>query len=142
MNFQFSNLRSKILREEGFSLVELLVVIVIIGILVLLAMPKFSSVITKAKTTEAKMMLKHLHTLEKAFYYENDRYSDNLTEIGFEQDMLITDGGEARYKIEVVKADVNTFLAKAIAVVDFDKDGTFNVWEVDNSGKIQQVVAD
>jgi type IV pilus assembly protein PilE len=130
------------LKEEGFSLTEILVVIVIIGILVLLAMPKFTSVITRAKTTEAKTMLKHLHTLEEAFYYENDRYSQELEEVGFEQVGLITDGGEARYKIEIIKADVNEFLARATAVVDFDKDGQFNIWEVDQTGKIKQTVTD
>jgi type IV pilus assembly protein PilE len=130
------------LKEEGFSLTELLVVIVIIGILVLLAMPQFTSVITKAKTTEAKTMLKHLHTLERAYYYENDRYGGDLNEIGFEQVALITEGGEARYQIEITKAEGNQFTGKATAVVDFDKDGVFNIWEVDQNGKIKQVVAD
>ncbi|NIR65874.1 MAG: prepilin-type N-terminal cleavage/methylation domain-containing protein [Gammaproteobacteria bacterium] len=129
-------------KEEGFSLTEILVVIVIIGILVLLAMPQFTSVITRAKTTEARTMLKHLHTLQRAYYYENDRYSENLAEIGFEQVELVTEDGEARYRIDIVKADGNGFLGRATAVVDFDKDGTFNVWEVDQSGKIRQVTAD
>ena len=43
--------RQFIKEESGFSLTEILVVIVIIGILILLAMPKFTSVITRAKTT-------------------------------------------------------------------------------------------
>lgn len=132
----------KWMREDGFSLTEILVVIVIIGILVLLAMPKFTSVITRAKTTEARTMLKHLHTLEQAYFYENDRYSAELNAIGFEQVKLIDNGGEARYKIEIVKADVQGFVGRAVAVVDFDKDGTFNTWEVDQSGQIKQVVAD
>ncbi len=132
----------KLLKEDGFSLTEILVVIVIIGILVLLAMPKFTSVITKAKTTEAKMMLKHLQTLEKTYYYENDKYSANPAEIGFEQEKLVSEGGEARYKIEIIEADDMKYLAKATAVIDFDKDGTFNVWEVDQTGKIRQTVAD
>jgi type IV pilus assembly protein PilE len=131
-----------LIREEGFSLTEILVVIVIIGILVLLAMPQFTSVITRAKTTEAKTMLKHLHTLQKTFYYENDRYSADLEEIGFEQVQLITEGGEARYRIEIVNGDMNGYKATATAIVDFDKDGAFNVWEVDQSGKIKQTVAD
>ncbi len=128
--------------EEGFSLTEILVVIVIIGILILLAMPKFTSVISRAKTTEAKVMLKHLFTLQKAYYYENDRYSKSLSEIGFEQAKLITEGGEARYKVEIVQANESSFLARATAVVDFDKDGNLNVWEVDESGKIKQVKPD
>lgn len=129
-------------KEDGFSLTEVLVVIVIIGILILLALPRFTAVITRAKTTEAKTMLRHLYTLEKAFYYENDRYSDNLSEIGFEQASLITEGGEARYKIEIIKANIDNFIGRATAVVDFDKDGSYNVWEVDETGKIIQTVID
>ncbi|MAT40476.1 MAG: general secretion pathway protein GspG [Ectothiorhodospiraceae bacterium] len=131
-----------VVREDGFSLTEILVVIVIIGILVLLAMPKFTSIISRAKTTEAKIMLKHLHTLQTAYYYENDRYAMELPAIGFEANALISEGGEARYRIEMVKADQTGFLARAVATVDFDKDGTFNIWEVDQSGQIAQTTAD
>lgn len=136
------NFRKIIMQESGFSLTEVLVVIVIIGILILLALPRFTSVITKAKTTEAKTMLRHLYTLQKAYYYENDYFSKNLSELGFEQAPLVTEGGEARYRIEIITADNEKFLARAIAIIDFDRDGQFNVWEVDETGKIFQSVAD
>jgi type IV pilus assembly protein PilE len=135
-------LRKKCDREDGFSLTEVLVVIVIIGILILLALPRFTAVITKAKTTEAKTMLRHLYTLQKAYYYENDCYALNFSELGFEQAPLITEGGEARYKIEILKAGTENFVAQATAVVDFDKDGQYNVWEVNETGKIIQTVMD
>lgn len=128
--------------EEGFSLTEILVVIVIIGILVLLALPQFTAVITQAKTTEAKLMLKHLHTLQETFYYQHDRYSTELTDIGFEQKVTLNEQGEARYRIEIDNASTQGYTAKAIAVVDFDKDGVFNVWQVDQTGSIRQTVAD
>ncbi|RQW06671.1 MAG: prepilin-type N-terminal cleavage/methylation domain-containing protein [Calditrichaeota bacterium] len=128
--------------EEGFSLTEILVVIVIIGILVLLAMPRFTTVITRAKTTEAKTMLKHLHVLQSAYHYENDLYSGKLEEIGFEQAPLITNGGEARYEIKILSADIHGYVAQARAVVDFDRDGQFNVWEIDQTGHIKQIVPD
>jgi type IV pilus assembly protein PilE len=133
----------KILKnDDGFSMPELLVVIIIIGILVLLALPKFSSVVSKAKETEAKIQLKHLQSLEEAHFFEKDTYSDNLAAIGFEQARLVTDGGEARYKIEVVKANTYEFLATATAVVDFDKDGTMNVWTINQDGELVQSVPD
>lgn len=80
------------LGNAGFSLTELLVVIVIIGVLVLLALPRFTSVIDKTKTTEAKLQLKHLHTLQKSFFYEHDRYSASPGEIGYEQSPLVSEG--------------------------------------------------
>lgn len=128
--------------DYGFSMVELMVVLVIIGILVLLALPRLAPVVTKAKTTEAKLMLKQVYILEKSYKYENDKYSTSLDEIGFEQDSLITDGGRARYRIGVVTADVKGFVAQATAVVDFNGNGRFNVWTVDQTGDIKEKVPD
>jgi type IV pilus assembly protein PilE len=129
-------------KNDGFSLTELMVVLVIIGILVLLALPKLTPLVTKAKTTEAKLMLKQVLTLEQGFKYENDRYSSSLGEIGFEQQKLITEGGQARYKIEITSADEKSFVALATAVVDFNNNGVFNVWAVDTSGVIKEKVPD
>jgi prepilin-type N-terminal cleavage/methylation domain-containing protein len=70
-------IRSIILRNGGFSLTELMVVLVIIGVLVLLALPKLLPIVTKAKTTEAKLMLKQVYTFEQAYKFEHDRYTYN-----------------------------------------------------------------
>ncbi len=128
--------------EAGFSLTELMIVLVIIGVLVLLALPKLLPIVTKAKTTEAKLMLKQVHTLEQAYKYERDRYALQLTEIGFEQEKLVSQGGQARYQIEILGADERSFQARATSVVDFDNDGTFNVWVVDQTGMISEKVPD
>jgi type IV pilus assembly protein PilE len=132
----------KILSNEGFSLTELLVVLVIIGVLVLLALPRLMPVVTKAKTVEAKLSLKQVYMLEKSYKFEHDTYSLNLTEIGFEQEKLISEGGTARYVIKIVKADQNSFSATATSTVDFNNNGVYNVWEVDASGNIKETTAD
>ena len=119
-----------------------MIVLVIIGVLVLLALPKLLPIVTKAKTTEAKLMLKQVHTLEQAYKYERDRYATTLAEIGFEQEKLVSQGGQARYQIEILSADERGFQARATSVVDFDNDGTFNVWVVDQSGMITEKVPD
>lgn len=131
-------------RLAAFTLTEVLVVLVIVGILVLLALPNLMPLITKAKSTEAKIQLEHLHTLEKTFFYEKSKYTSDLVSIGFVQEKLTTEGddGRANYKIEVVEAGTNAFLAKATAVVDFDGDGTMNVWEIDQNKNLREVVAD
>lgn len=134
--------RRIITEEDGFSLPELLIVLVIIGILVMIAIPIYQNITTKAKTTEAKLMLGQVETLQKAYYMEYDHYSKDLNAIGFEQNKLVSDGGKARYIIKIEKADEKEFKATATSVIDFDKDGIFNVWEVDQEGKIVQRVAD
>lgn len=92
------NKRGSLDSENGFSLTELMVVLVIVGVLVLLALPRLLPVVTKAKNTEAKLMLKQIHTLQQTFKFEYDRYASSLPDIGFEQTKLINDGGQARYK--------------------------------------------
>jgi type IV pilus assembly protein PilE len=129
-------------KESGFSLTELMVVLVIVGVLVLIALPRLMPLVTKAKTTEAKLQLKQLHTLEQSYKFEHDCYSSSLPEIGFEQEKLVAQGGQARYRIEVVSADERSYSAHATSVVDFDGDGTFNVWVVDESGGIKEKVPD
>lgn len=131
-------------KVKAYTLTEILVVLVIIGILVLLALPNLLPLITKAKSTEAKVQLEHLSTLQKTYFYEKSKYSSDLTEIGYIQEKLTTDSkdGRANYKVEIVKATNNAFLARATAVTDFDGDGTFNVWEIDQDKNLKEVVAD
>ncbi len=126
----------------AFSLTELLVVLVIIGILVLLALPNLMPLISKAKSTEAQVQLGHLHTLEKTYFYMHSKYSDDLEEIGFEQQKTVLEGGQANYIIEIVESSSTGFIAKATAVVDFDGDGTYNVWEIDQDKNLKEVVKD
>jgi type IV pilus assembly protein PilE len=128
--------------DQGFSMTELMVALVIIGVLVLLALPKFMPVVNKAKATEAKLSLKQVYMLQKAYKLEYDRYAEELGQIGFEQEKLITDGGNARYDVKILESDVTRFHATATSVVDFDNDGNFNVWEVTQDGNIKEVKPD
>lgn len=125
----------------GFTLTELLVVIVIIGILAGLTIPKYMKTTTRAKATEAKLMLKEVYNLEKAYYLENDAWGVTLDEIGFEQEKLKTEGGNARYQIALQAAETG-FKATATSVIDFDKDGAFNVWSIDQENNMKQEVPD
>jgi len=129
-------------RLKAFTLSELMVVLVIIGILVLMALPKLMPLISRAKSAEAQVQLGFLHGLEQNYFYMYSSYTTNLEEIGFEQSKLVTDGGTANYRIEVVQAGPNYFVARATAVVDFDRDGIFNVWEIDQDKKLKEVTRD
>lgn len=129
-------------RLAAFSLTELLVVMVVIGILALVALPNLMPLISRAKATEAQQQLTFLHTLEQSHFHMHSRYSDSLDEIGFEQAPLVTEGGRANYRIEVVEAGPQGFRAQAVAVVDFDRDGVYNVWEIDQDRNLRESVKD
>ena len=89
---------------RAFSLPEMLVVLVIIGILVLIALPNLMPLISKAKAMEAQQQLAFVHTLQKSYFYTYSRYSNSLDDIGFEQQPLVTEEGNANYRIEIIEA--------------------------------------
>ena len=127
---------------RAFSLPELLVVLIIIGILVLIALPNLMPLITKAKSTEAQQQLNFLHTLQQNNYYMYSRYSDSLGELGFEQSRLVPDGGQANYRIEIVEAGDKGYTATATSVVDFNGNGVYNVWEINQDKQLRETVKD
>ncbi|MBI2968497.1 MAG: type II secretion system protein [Bacteroidetes bacterium] len=127
---------------KAFTLTELLVVLCIIGILVLLALPNLMPLISKTKATEAQLQLEHLYTLEKSHFFLYSKYSDSFEEIGFEHAKLVTEDGNANYKIEIVEISSTAFKGRATAVIDFDGDGIFNVWEIDHEKKLKEVTKD
>ena len=100
--------------------------------------------ISRTRGIEAKQALQHLYTLEKTHFYEYSKYSGNVEDIGYEQEKLVTDGegGKANYLVEITNASPTSFSARATAVVDFDGDGQFNIWEIDQQGNLKETVKD
>ena len=64
--------------QSGFTLIELMIVVVIIGILSALAIPRFMGATGTAKKSEAKGELRQIIILERAYYQENDTYVASL----------------------------------------------------------------
>jgi len=140
MKNRFSKISAK--HVKAFTLTEVLVVLIIIGILILLALPNLLPLITRAKSTEAKIQLQHAFTLEKNYFFEHSCYTSSLEDISFEQQPLSTNGGQANYRIEITEASAGTFRITATAVADFDGDGVFNVWEIDQNKSLRESVQD
>ena len=127
---------------RGMTLIELLLVLALIGILMSLAIPKLLPLIGRAKSIEAQTQLKHLLNLEKNYFFINSKYSSNFADIDFEQPKLVSEGGKANYKIEIIEASNKGFTAKAISVTDYDQDGQMNVWQVNQDEEINEITKD
>ncbi len=68
---------------RGFTLVELMIVVAIIGILAAIAIPNFIRFQARSKQSEAKTNLKAIFSGQKSRFADRDAYSASLGDIGF-----------------------------------------------------------
>lgn len=136
------NLTQSMKKVPAFNLQEMLIVLAIIGILLLIALPSLMPLIGKAKSVEAQIQLKALYHSQETYRFLHSRYSEEISALDFEVPLTVDQGGTANYRYAILQATPQGFIAQAEAVVDFDGDGVFNLWEIDQKGQPLQKVAD
>lgn len=90
MNYESSNKK----RLSGFTLIEVLIVIAMIGILVAIALPSFQSFLIQGRRADAVVIIQEVAGEQERFFSENNRYSNDLTEMGYDSaaNVLSPDG--------------------------------------------------
>lgn len=91
---------------------------------------------------EAQTQLKAIYNAQTTYRYMYSKYSGDISELDYEPPVTVKDNGNANYEYQIIAADNAGFKAKAVAITDFDGDGVFNVWEIDESGSPKQTVKD
>ena len=101
--------------QQGFTLIELMIVVVIIGILAAIAVPKFNQVTASAKESEAASILKQIYTLQERYKQRHDVFATTFTDL---------EGGPAGlndakyYTFTLPAGDGDTYLACATPTLD------------------------
>ena len=71
-----SKLKNKL--QEGFTLVEILIVVVIIGILAAIAIPTYFKYVERGYASDAKVQMKNILENSKLYYSENDEFPEDV----------------------------------------------------------------
>jgi prepilin-type N-terminal cleavage/methylation domain-containing protein len=70
--------------RRGFTLIEISLVLVLVGILATMALFTYRMMINKARMTQAKTVLGHLAKTEATYFSDHDRYTDNIVLLDFD----------------------------------------------------------
>ncbi len=143
---------------QGFSLIELMIVLAIVAVLSMVSIPSFVRFLAKAKRTEAYINLRALYTAEKVYWVEHGVYTSLLGPDGLgwrpEGSLNYTygfSGSEGRnYIVGQLKTPGSALHTAQIrsdgftiaAAGDIDGDGTADVLTIDQTGTIKIVTDD
>ncbi len=129
---------SRFHNRKGFTLIELMIVVVIIGILAALAIPRFMQATTKSKQSEAKQILKQIYTMQRAYRQENGTYGDNgqanVVGVAFVFPEIGVEIGDNAAYVYTMTAAANTFSCTATA--NLDDDAAIDSWTIDETGSL------
>jgi general secretion pathway protein G len=102
-------MRKLLKSEAGFTLVELLIVLMVLGILATIAIPRFKDMSGKANQVKMKSELKQVQTALELYYAENNEYP--VDDAAFEPalDDLVEDVDIAAYEFAYTRTDAKTY---------------------------------
>ncbi len=99
-------MRKRSLLKKGFTLVELMVVVIIVGILASVAVPIYRANIKKAMASEGAALLGSVLTAQRIYYAEHNTYTTTKSELGVD-----TIGNKYFTDYTISSADANGFTA-------------------------------
>ena len=121
-------------RSAGFTLIELMITVAIVGILAAVAFPSYASFVARARRADARTQLVQVAQFMQRFYAANDNYatdrSGNAIQVPAQLQVSPADGG-AVYNLSVTTATATAYEIRMVPValgpMSGDKCGTFTL---------------
>jgi prepilin-type N-terminal cleavage/methylation domain-containing protein len=134
-------------RERGITLIEVMVVVIIVGFLAAMAIPRYVYSTTRTQQKEALKVLKQIYVMQRAYFVEHETYfippagtvasaANPLEFRGIYVEIL----GSARYSYTIQAAGTG-FVAEAVAS-NLDEDPTVDHWRIDDRGVLSALSDD
>jgi type IV pilus assembly protein PilE len=112
-------MKTRLKIPQGFTLIELMIAVVIIGILAAIAYPSFQSQLRKSRRADAKMALAELAQLQENFFVQNNSYAKNFNDLSVPGDFTVDESGliskDGYYRIIFFSSSETSFIFRATA---------------------------
>ncbi|WOT04289.1 type IV pilin protein [Shewanella youngdeokensis] len=79
--------------KNGFTLIELMITVVVIGILASIAYPSYIEYVAKGVRAEGLALLSDAANRQEQFYLDNRTYTTSMTELGFNKSPFVSESG-------------------------------------------------
>ena len=109
--------------ESGFTLIELMIVVVIIALLAAVGYPSYTDYVTRSHRQAGKNLVYAIADRQEQFFQDNKQYAPNLTSLGFAADTIgiardgqPTTAGDAdrTYVLDITNPGALTYTVRAV----------------------------
>ena len=130
-------------KNRGFTLIEMMIVLVILGLLILVALPAYQQQILKTKRSLGKGELLEVLARQEQFFVNNKQYALTLDLLGYaanpyaidaDGNDVVTTASDRLYRIELVAPLANSFSVKAVPQLGQAKDARCGSLQISSVG--------
>jgi len=120
---------------KGFTLMEVLIVVIVLAVLAGLAVPMYSSSVEKSRKAEALATLAALRQSEIRFFAQNNTYTNNLAQLDFDSEVDVSVLGDGAFKVTWDPTE------RRVRVSTPDVQGLYAWWLGDDVSRVWRVAS-